>query len=60
MKPLGRKYYKGKTGGKHHIRANGKFMCWWQNICQPSKALEKKLEKEEIEKGKDEYCEQGE
>lgn len=32
MKPLGRKYYKNKTCGKHHIRVNGKFMCWWQDV----------------------------
>lgn len=58
MKPLGRKYYKNKTGGKHHIRVNGKFMCWWQDVCQPSKSLESRIEKEEIEKGKDGYYEE--
>lgn len=59
MKPLGRKHYKDKTGGKHHVRTNGKFYCWWQHVCQPSKALEKQIEKEQIEIGKEEYYKGG-
>lgn len=48
MKPFGRKYYKDNTGGKHHIRVKGKIMAWWENICTPSKALERRNAKKEI------------
>jgi len=34
MKPLGRKYYKDKTGGKHSD--------WWVNVCTPNKRLEQR------------------
>ena len=49
MKPLGRKYYKDKTGGKHHIRENGKFLCWWDKVCSPNKTMEKRNTEKEIE-----------
>lgn len=42
MKPLGRKYFKDKTGGKHHD--------WWEDVCQPNKQLEKRIVNQEIEK----------
>lgn len=58
MKPLGRKYYKNKTGGKHHVRTNGKFSCWWDTVCEPSKSLEKRIERDQIQSGKDEYYEE--
>ena len=32
MKPLGRKYYKDKTGGKHSHKVNGKTNCWWDFV----------------------------
>lgn len=48
MKPLGRKYYKDKTGGKHSLRIDGKYHCWWGDVCTPSKALEVRNAKQEI------------
>lgn len=55
MKPLGRKYYKDKTGGKHHIRTNGEYDCWWEDVCTPSKSLEKRLVQKEIEECEELY-----
>ena len=43
MKPLGRKFYKDKTGGKHHD--------WWEGICTPNKRLEQRNAQKEIEEG---------
>jgi len=48
MKPMGRKHYKDKTGGKHHSKKNGKTSCWWENICSPSKSRERRDAKKEI------------
>uniref|UniRef100_A0AB39AJY7 Uncharacterized protein n=1 Tax=Vibrio phage P018-4 TaxID=3229728 RepID=A0AB39AJY7_9CAUD len=55
MKPLGRKYYKDKSGGKHHIRVDGKYECWWDEVCQPNKALEKRRVQQEIGEGEELY-----
>jgi hypothetical protein len=41
MKPLGRKHYKDKTGGKHSD--------WWEDVCVPNKRLEGRNAKKEIE-----------
>lgn len=49
MKPLGRKYYKDKTGGKHKYYENGVDRSWWLNVCTPNKRLEQRLAKKEIE-----------
>lgn len=35
-------------------------MCWWQDVCQPSKSLESKIEKDDVEAGKDEYYDEEE
>jgi len=48
MKPMGRKHYKDKTGGKHHIRIKGKFIAWWEGVCTPSKTKEKQQAKRDI------------
>ncbi|MBE0468064.1 MAG: hypothetical protein IBX55_00960 [Methyloprofundus sp.] len=48
MKPLGRKYYKSKTGGKHKVKVAGKTCAWWINIISPNKSYEKRLAKNEI------------
>lgn len=48
MKPMGRKYYKDKTGGKHHVRFKGKFMAWWVDVCQPNKKADRQKAKKEI------------
>lgn len=37
MKPLGRRYYKDETGGKHTCKVNGKTCAWWNDLAQPSK-----------------------
>ena len=49
MKPMGRKFYKNKKGGKHHVKIKGKFMAWWEDVCQPSKTKEKREAKKQIE-----------
>ena len=48
MKPLGRKYYKDKTGGKHHVRIGGKFRAWWIDVCSPNKKADRQNAKREI------------
>lgn len=48
MKPLGRQHYKDKTGGKHHIKINGKYHVWWTDICQPSKKRDRFSAKQSI------------
>lgn len=48
MKPLGRKYYKDKTGGKHHVKIMGKFQAWWIDVCTPNKKAERQLVKNYI------------
>ena len=48
MKPMGRKYYKDKTGGKHHKKYFGKILTWWEHICTPSKKAERQLAKKNI------------
>jgi len=48
MKPMGRKYYKNKTGGKHHIKAGGKVKAWWSNICTPNKKADRQESKKDI------------
>lgn len=55
MKPLGRKHYKGKTGGKHHVRINGKFSAWWLDVCEPNKTADKEYAKKSIQNDIDEY-----
>ncbi|AUR86348.1 hypothetical protein NVP1084O_141 [Vibrio phage 1.084.O._10N.261.49.F5] len=47
MKPLGRKLYKDNTGGKHKD--------WWEDVCKPSKTLEKRNTRQQIEEGLDLY-----
>ena len=45
MKPLGSKYYKDKTGGKHHIRTNGDYDCWWEDFSPTQEQAETLLDK---------------
>jgi len=45
---MGRKFYKDKTGGKHHVRFYGKFFAWWTDICEPNKKAERQAAKAEI------------
>jgi len=47
MKQMGRRYYKDKTGGKHHVRIKGKLHAWWLHICQPNKKAERQKAKAE-------------
>lgn len=49
MRPLGRKFYQNKTGSKHHIKVNGKFIAWWTDVCTPNKTREKQDSKKEIQ-----------
>jgi len=42
MKPLGRKQYKDKTGGKHGS--------WWHDLINPSKRSERQESKRQIQK----------
>lgn len=49
MKPQGRKFFKDKTGSKHHVRVKGKFMAWWTDVCTPNKTKEKREAKKQIE-----------
>lgn len=55
MKPLGRKYYKDNTGGKHSLRVEGKHLCWWEDVCSPNKRLEQRNVHKEIEEGLELY-----
>ncbi len=48
MKPLGRKYYKDKTGGKHSD--------WWEGVCVPNKRLSKRNADKEVAEGIAESC----
>lgn len=48
MKPLGRKYYKCNTGSKHHVRSNGKYECWWKDVCTPNKTRDIRIASNEI------------
>ncbi len=48
MRPLGRKFYLDKTGGKRHLKVNGKYIAWWTVICTPNKTREKQDSKKEI------------
>ena len=36
MKPLGRRHYKDKTGGKHTYKRFGKDLSWWLDLIEPS------------------------
>jgi hypothetical protein len=45
MQPLGRKHYKDSTGGKHHIRVNGKYDAWWLDIIPANKKGERRKSK---------------
>lgn len=49
MKPMGRKYFKDKTGGKHHVKIKGKYSAWWTDVCTPNKTAEKRKAKKEVE-----------
>lgn len=49
MKPLGRKYYKDNTGGKHSCKVDGKDCSWWKDVCVPNKRLEQCIVKKEID-----------
>ena len=54
MKPLGRKYYKCKTGGKHSVKNSKKFPSWWENVCEPNKVADRhkiKLELKRLNNG---------
>lgn len=55
MKPLGRKYFKCPSGSKHHIRVDGKYKCWWDEVCEPSKSAERRRANEEIEQEIERY-----
>jgi len=48
MKPMGRKYYKDKTGSKHHKRVYGKFHAWWLDVCTPNKKAARQQAKKEL------------
>ncbi len=48
MKPLGRKYYLDKTGGKHKTKINGKTCAWWIDSIPPDNCAHKTSEKKEI------------
>ena len=37
MKPLGRKHFKDKTGGKHKYKSKGKTESWWEDVISPNK-----------------------
>lgn len=50
MKPLGRKHFKDKTGGKHHVKIKGKFMAWWVDVCTPNKKADRQKSKRNIKK----------
>lgn len=49
MKPLGRKYYNNKTGGKHKIKTDGKTSSWWEDIIHPNKTADKVANKVRVE-----------
>jgi hypothetical protein len=49
MKPLGRKYYKDKTGGKHPTKIDGKTSSWWEDIVPPNKTADKVANKVRVE-----------
>ena len=49
MQPMGRKFYKDKTGGKHTLKNSKKYPSWWEDICKPSKKTERQQVKREIE-----------
>lgn len=51
MKPMGRRFYKDKTGGKHHIKIKGKYHAWWLNVCEPCKKRDRQDAKREIING---------
>lgn len=55
MKPLGREYYKDKTGGKHKSKVGGVECSWWKDSHTPNKRLEKRSIDKEIEDGLDLY-----
>lgn len=48
MKPLGRKYFKDKTGSKHKYKSKGKTEAWWDDIVCPNKTRSKELARQEI------------
>jgi hypothetical protein len=50
MKPMGRKYFRNKTGSKHHVKIRGKFAAWWTDVCTPSKKRERQQVKSDIAK----------
>lgn len=47
---MGRRYYKVKSGGKHHVKIEGKFHAWWLDVCIPNKTREKRQARLEIKK----------
>jgi len=48
MRPLGRKFYKNKTGGKHHVKINGKYHAWWLDVIDASRKRSRQEVKKEI------------
>ena len=50
MKPMGRRAYNNKSGGKHHVKIEGKFSAWWTDMISPNKTREKLLAKKLMEK----------
>jgi hypothetical protein len=55
MKPLGRRYYKCKTGSKHILRIDGKYHCWWSDVVEPSKRYEQRVVDDKIKVGEQLY-----
>ena len=49
MKPMGRQFYKDKTGGKHFTKIKGKVHSWWTDVCQPSNKRARQDFRKEIE-----------
>lgn len=49
MRPLGRQYYKNKTGGKHHVKVDGETTSWWGDIIPANKTADKVANKVRVE-----------
>lgn len=49
MKPLGRKYYLDKSGGKHKFKVYGKTYAWWDDVIASNKARDKSEYEKDIE-----------
>ena len=55
MKPLGRKYYKDNTGGKHRTKVDGKPDSWWEDCIPPNKTLHRRENSVNVSEALDEY-----